>query len=366
MKTRNILIGTLATFIITLGFAAWATAQVGSISLLKLVGGTAMQPIRDTYTLGSNTNRIAHIYADYFTASTTTVDGVIASNMLPSLDDTWDIGSATKRWVDAYFSGTVTSTNAVFTDVVINGTCTGAGCGTADFTDVDSDLIPDTNNAYDIGAVTSSFANIYASGTAYMSKASAGAGAVGTPSITFTGDPDTGLYSVGANSLGVAIGGAVKLGLTGTALTQYTDILPSADNTYDLGSSAYTLAESHVQDAYVYDVLQTGRTVFTEADKATFLEAINLPCGTSLGAGLQCSYVFNVDSQYMLKLYSEGDGSGGIQNESIDMYPNQERFGKGSATTTWFIGTMDGCGMLQFTSSSTFPTLTPTSTSACL
>ena len=43
-----------------------------------------------------------------------------------------------------------------------------------------------------------------------------GAGTVGAPSITFSGDPDTGLYSYAANTLGFAVGGTVPARLYGT------------------------------------------------------------------------------------------------------------------------------------------------------
>ncbi len=42
-------------------------------------------------------------------------------------------------------------------------------------------------------------------------------GAVGTPSYSFTGDTDTGMYSAGANSLGFATGGVQRLVLSSTA-----------------------------------------------------------------------------------------------------------------------------------------------------
>ena len=43
-----------------------------------------------------------------------------------------------------------------------------------------------------------------------------GAGTVGAPSITFSGDPDTGLYSYAANTLGFAVGGTVAARLYAT------------------------------------------------------------------------------------------------------------------------------------------------------
>ena len=44
------------------------------------------------------------------------------------------------------------------------------------------------------------------------------AGAVGTPSISFSSDPDTGLYSSGANSIGFATTGVLRMELTGGTL----------------------------------------------------------------------------------------------------------------------------------------------------
>lgn len=51
------------------------------------------------------------------------------------------------------------------------------------------------------------------------------AGLVSAPSLSFSGDSDTGLYSVGANSLGVAVGGVLQLGITTTGITSALPIL---------------------------------------------------------------------------------------------------------------------------------------------
>ena len=47
----------------------------------------------------------------------------------------------------------------------------------------------------------------------------AAAGSVGNPSIAFSADQDTGLFNIGANNLGVAIGGAKVLDVASTGLT---------------------------------------------------------------------------------------------------------------------------------------------------
>lgn len=57
-------------------------------------------------------------------------------------------------------------------------------------------------------------------------------GSAGTPSISFSGDPDTGLYVAGTNSLGVATAGAARYTFNGS------DFRPAAASAYDLGTSA--------------------------------------------------------------------------------------------------------------------------------
>jgi hypothetical protein len=50
-------------------------------------------------------------------------------------------------------------------------------------------------------------------------------GAVGTPSLTFDSDPDSGIYRIGANNIGVAANGAKVLDIATTGLTVVGDLL---------------------------------------------------------------------------------------------------------------------------------------------
>lgn len=60
----------------------------------------------------------------------------------------------------------------------------------------------------------------------------AGDGLVGTPSFTFTSDPDTGIYHVGANSLGITVGGGIVLQANTTDVrTQGAAVFLTADGT---------------------------------------------------------------------------------------------------------------------------------------
>lgn len=304
MQIRNIVLGALAAFITTLGVAAWATAQVGSISLFKLVGGTAIQPIRDTFTIGSNAERIAHGYFDNLTATTATITGISAGDILPS-----------------------------------------------------------ANNTYDVGAYGSAWKDIYASGTVLTNSLSIDNGSVGTPSLYFASDPNTGIWKHNTDTLGIQSGGSRAM-IFGTASNlSYHDLNPDTTSARDLGATSLHWAELHADDIYGYGTLYTGSRQFTEATEASFLQADNQPCNN--GSGEQCSLHYDIDSEYMLKLYAEGDGAGGIQNKSINLYPETLRVGEANSTSYMFIGAGDGCMELAFTTSSTFPTASPTSTSLC-
>jgi len=72
--------------------------------------------------------------------------------------------------------------------------------------------------AYENGAWT----NMIGGSASSASSVSAGAGSVGTPSISFSGDPDTGFYSSGTNSIGISAGGANIFNLTSNGLTSPT------------------------------------------------------------------------------------------------------------------------------------------------
>lgn len=62
---------------------------------------------------------------------------------------------------------------------------------------------------------------------------------------------------------------------------------------------------------------EAGQYTFTAADDATFLTAMDLDCSATMATGEQCSYIFKVDEDSYIKLYSESDGSDETQNEEI-------------------------------------------------
>jgi len=72
--------------------------------------------------------------------------------------------------------------------------------------------------AYENGTWTNMIGGTASSAT----SVSAGAGSVGTPSISFSGDPDTGFYSSGTNSIGISAGGTKIWDLTTSGIISPT------------------------------------------------------------------------------------------------------------------------------------------------
>ena len=74
------------------------------------------------------------------------------------------------------------------------------------------------------------------------SRVRASAGTVALPSYSFSTDIDTGLFSVGANSLGVAVGGAGELTVTNTAIAPYSN------GGLDLGGASVTFSDAYLSN----------------------------------------------------------------------------------------------------------------------
>jgi hypothetical protein len=68
-------------------------------------------------------------------------------------------------------------------------------------------------------------------------------GAVGTPSHSFIGRTTDGMYSIAANSLGLATNAVLRLTVDTAAITPTLPIIPNANNTLDLGTAALSFRD---------------------------------------------------------------------------------------------------------------------------
>ena len=89
----------------------------------------------------------------------------------------------------------------------------------------------------------------------------AGNGSAAAPSISFSSDPDTGLYSAGTNALGLSAGGRLGLQInTAATAVNYTTITPSATGV----SPAIAAAGSDTNINLTFSPKGTGRVIFSK------------------------------------------------------------------------------------------------------
>ncbi len=118
------------------------------------------------------------------------------------------------------------------------------------------------------------------SGAPLTSVATFGDGTVGAPSVAFTSDTDSGMYRIGANNIGVAVGGAkvVDVATTGVAITGTASATTSvtAGTTFDGSVSGYRMASGAHSFSYAASTdfnggASTTGLLFTSNSSAAFL-----------------------------------------------------------------------------------------------
>jgi len=162
-------------------------------------------------------NTTAHTFsadgASSHTGRITSVGLTTSGTILPS-GASVNIGSSSAKFLDGNFSGTVTS------DKLNLSTTSGDG--------VNTDIVPTTHNAKDLGNTNFQFRNAFIAGTTALNNVTV-AGTLGT-----TGD----LTAVNLITTGdVDLGNATTDTITVTGQFD-SDLIPSTDNARDLGSSA--------------------------------------------------------------------------------------------------------------------------------
>ena len=79
-------------------------------------------------------------------------------------------------------------------------------------------------------------------------------GTSSVPSISFAEDKDVGLYRPGSNQLGFVVGGGQRLSMSTTNASFSVNVMPSAENSYNIGSSSLRWEDLYVDDGYIRDV----------------------------------------------------------------------------------------------------------------
>ncbi|MDD4995147.1 MAG: hypothetical protein PHW53_01610 [Patescibacteria group bacterium] len=182
------------------------------------------------------------------------------ANAFPSSNNAQSLGAFSSAWKDFYASGTSYLTGVLNSDGALGAPSysfaadsdTGmfwAGTGNVRFSsngasivtmgnsevDVGGSILPTANNTRDLGAFSYAWRNIYASGTAFLTGIQNSVGAVGTPSYSFAGDTNTGIYSPLSDAVAIAVNGAQRFQVTATGAQVTGTVYSDANNSRDIG-----------------------------------------------------------------------------------------------------------------------------------
>ena len=203
------------------------------IEQLKVIDGV-LEPITDNdIDLGSSSKEFKDLYID----GTANIDSLVA--------DTADINGGT---IDAAAIGGTTPAAGAFTTLTVTGTTTPTGGFAAT-------LLPSADGTYDLGSTSLEWQNLYIDGTANIDSLVADTADINGGTLrNVTADINGG--TIDATAIGgttPAAGAFTTLSASGAATLSSTlavtgtttptggfaaDVLPSADGTYDLGSTS--------------------------------------------------------------------------------------------------------------------------------
>lgn len=220
--------------------------------------------------------------------------GVIGTALTPASTASYDLGTATYKWRDAYLSGdlsvgdalTVVGAVTMSGAVAISGATTftgnvtiGSEAGVKELNTgnctITGDLLPTTDDTYDLGSAQHQFQDMYLSGSATIG----GTAIVGALSVI-------GAASFAGN---VTLGNATSDDITITGSIAAT-ILTKTTNSYDLGSSSYTFKSGYFGTSVV---VAGNVTISTAAVTGSAALAVSAAAGhLTLNAGGPGSVVY--------------------------------------------------------------------------
>ena len=278
---------------VTIGDAATDTVTIAAD-----VASNLIPSVDSTYALGDSSNYWSNAYIDAVTTTgnvsvggnltvtgnatisgtltfgdadtdSITLNAEIASDVIPDVDGTYDLGSATKEWQDLYIDGTANIDSLVADTADINsgtidntviggttavaGTFTTATATTGDITTVnsttvnattvDSTNVEVTNIKAKDGTASASIADstgVMTVASAVLTTADINGGSIDNVTIGDT-TASTGAFTTLTASGATTLNGNVTLGDAATDNVVFnadvnSSIIPNTDDTYDLGS----------------------------------------------------------------------------------------------------------------------------------
>jgi hypothetical protein len=285
--------------------------------------------------------------------------------LIPSVDDTHDLGSATDEWRNIYIDGTaqvdtlqVDESATITANLTVNGNTTLGNAATDTVTvtaDVASNLIPSADNTYDIGATGSEWKDLYITGTANIDSLVADTAAIsaGTATlsaatvITTTGGAVTLQRNDSAITTGETLGAvdfqAPNVAGGGNATLVTASIKAVSDTTFDATNNKTSLL---LQTANA-DVVATRVEVTGEGHVLPGVDdAYDLGSTTKEWRNLWVDGTANIDSLVADTVAISGGTITGITDLAV------ADGGTGASTLTGYV---KGNGTSAFTASATIP-----------
>lgn len=152
----------------------------GAATLSSTLGVTGAATLSDSLTVAGVTILNGNTVVGNAATDTLTVNADVASNLVPSVDSTYNLGDSSNYWNFAYVNGIATTGNVVVGgnltvvgDATISGNLTfgDAATDTVSFAaDVGSNILPDVTNTYDLGSSSKRWRNLYVVGAAEINS----------------------------------------------------------------------------------------------------------------------------------------------------------------------------------------------------
>lgn len=206
----------------------WATSYVGA-------GAAATPTISFSPTNTVNTGIFSSAEGKIsFSSGGTLITDIDATGIVPPVTNTFVLGAAATRWKTAFVGAgsAATPTIAFSPNTTINSGIYSSAEGKVSFSSggslvaevVSTGIVPAVTNTQKFGTSSLRWETVYV-----------GAGAVGTPSISFssTTGVNTGIYSTGAGTISFATNGTLAVELDSTAL------YPDSSTNLSLGKSGH-------------------------------------------------------------------------------------------------------------------------------
>lgn len=232
------------------------TAQVDTLQVDESATITANLTVSGNATISTNLTVNGNTVLGDAITDTINVIADFISDLVPDVDNTYDLGLSTNEWRNLYIDGTaqvdtlqVDESATITANLTVNGDTTlgnAAGDTVTVTARVASNLVPSTDGAYDLGSSDKEWKDLYITGTAQVDSLQVDASATITNNLTVNGN--------------TTLGDTTADTVTFTARAA-SNFLPSVDGTYDLGSSA-----NEWQDLYIDGVARIDSLIADTVD----------------------------------------------------------------------------------------------------